>query len=60
MKAILLKELRTYFKNPLGYVFIGMMLAILGFYYTMYAMYYQYADYYHSTNLPDCQRPFGK
>ena len=29
MKAIFLKELRTYFKNPLGYVFIGMMLAIL-------------------------------
>ena len=50
MKAILLKELRTYFKNPLGYVFIGMMLAILGFYYTMYAMYYQYADYYHILN----------
>ena len=50
MKAILLKELRTYFKNPLGYVFIGMMLAILGFYYTMYTMYYRYADYYHVLN----------
>ena len=50
MKAIFLKELRTYFKNPLGYVFIGMMLVILGFYYTFYTMYYQYADYYHVLN----------
>ncbi len=50
MKAIFLKELRTYFKNPLGYVFIGMMLVILGFYYAMYTMYYQYADYYHVLN----------
>ena len=45
-----MKELRTYFKNPLGYVFIGMMLVILGFYYTFYTMYYQYADYYHVLN----------
>ena len=50
MKAIFLKELRTYFKNPLGYVFIGMMLVILGFYYTFYTMYYQFADYYHVLN----------
>ena len=50
MKAILMKELRTYFKNPLGYVFIGMMLIILGFYYSFYTMYYQYADYYHVLN----------
>ncbi len=50
MKAILLKELRTYFKNPLGYVFIGMMLIVLGFYYSFYTMYYQYADYYHVLN----------
>ena len=50
MKAIFMKELRTYFKNPLGYVFIGMMLVILGFYYTFYTMYYQYADYYHVLN----------
>lgn len=50
MKAILIKELRTYFKNPLGYVFIGMMLIVLGFYYTFYTMYYQYADYFHVLN----------
>ena len=35
MKAVFLKELKTYFKNPLGYVFIGMMLAIMGFYYVL-------------------------
>lgn len=50
MKAVLLKELRTYFKNPLGYVFIGMMLVVLGFYYAFYTMYYQVADYYHVLN----------
>ena len=50
MKAVFLKELKTYFKNPLGYVFIGMMLAIMGFYYVFYTIYYQYADYYHVLN----------
>ena len=40
MRAVFLKELRTYFKNPLGYVFIGMMLIVLGIYYALYAMYY--------------------
>lgn len=50
MKAVFLKELRTYFKSPLGYVFIGMMLIVLGFYYTLYTMYYQFADFYHVLN----------
>ena len=50
MRAVFLKELRTYFKNPLGYVFIGMMLIVLGIYYALYAMYYQAADYYHVLN----------
>lgn len=47
MKAIFLKELRSYFRNPIGYVFIGMMLLIMGIYYTYYTIIYQYADYYH-------------
>lgn len=50
MKAVFLKELRTYFKNPLGYVFIGMMLVVFGVYYSLYTMYYQYADFYHVLN----------
>lgn len=50
MKAVFLKELRTYFKNPLGYVFIGMMLVVFGVYYSFYTMYYQYADFYHVLN----------
>lgn len=50
MKAIFLKELRTYLKNPIGYVFMGMMLVVLGFYYSFYTMYYQYADYFHVLN----------
>ena len=50
MKAIFLKELRTYFKNPLGYVFIGMMLVVFGVYYSLYTMYYQFADFYHVLN----------
>lgn len=50
MKAVFLKELKTYFRTPLGYVFIGMMLLIMGFYYVYYTIYYQYADYYHVLN----------
>lgn len=50
MKAVLMKELRTYFQNPLGYVFVGMMLVVLGFYYAYYCMFYQVADYYHVLN----------
>lgn len=47
MKAIYLKELRSYFHTPIGYVFVAMMLLVMGFYYTMYSMYYQAADYYY-------------
>lgn len=50
MKAVFLKEMRSYFRNPLGYVFVGMMLMIMGFYYVFYTIYYQYADYYHVLN----------
>lgn len=50
MLAVLKKELRTYFQNPLGYVFIAMMLMIMGFYYAFYTLYYQKADYYHVLN----------
>jgi len=50
MLAVFKKELRTYFRSPLGYVFIGMMMLIMGFYYSYYTLYYQYADYYHVLN----------
>ncbi len=50
MLAVFKKELRTYFRSPLGYVFIGMMMVIMGFYYSYYTLYYRYADYYHVLN----------
>ena len=50
MLAVFKKELKTYFRSPLGYVFIGMMMLIMGFYYVFYTIYYQYADYYHVLN----------
>lgn len=45
MKAIYAKELRSYFKSPLGYVFIGVLLVIFGFYYTVYTLLRGYSDY---------------
>ena len=50
MLAVFKKELKTYFRSPLGYVFVGMMMLIMGFYYSYYTLYYQYADYYHVLN----------
>ena len=47
MRAVFLKELRSYFRNPIGYVFVGMMFLVISFYYIVYTMYYQYADYYY-------------
>ena len=47
MSAVFLKELRSYFRNPIGYVFIGMMFLVISFYYIVYTMYYQFADYYY-------------
>lgn len=45
MKAIYMKELRSYFKSPLGYVFIGVILALFGIYYSIFTLYMGYADY---------------
>ncbi|MBQ7058156.1 MAG: ABC transporter permease [Firmicutes bacterium] len=47
MTAVFLKELRSYFRGPIGYVFIGMMFLVISFYYIVYTMYYQFADYYY-------------
>ena len=33
MRAIAKKELRSYFLSPIGYVFVGVMLLLFGFYY---------------------------
>ena len=33
MKAVYLKELRSYFTSTLGYIYIAMMLVIFGFYF---------------------------
>lgn len=45
MKAVYLKELRSYFKSTLGYVYIAMMLIIFGFYFFLYNLYAGYVDY---------------
>ena len=45
MKAIYLKELRGYFKSPLGYVFVGVVLALFGIFYSIYTLYTGYANY---------------
>ncbi len=39
MKAIYLKELRTYFKNPIGYVFIAVIFAVFAVFYSIYCLY---------------------
>lgn len=39
MKAIFLRELRTYFKGPLGYVFIGATALFTGLYFYAYNLY---------------------
>lgn len=45
MKAVYLKELRSYFKGTLGYVYIAMMLVVFGFYFFLYNLYAGYNDY---------------
>ena len=45
MKAIYLKELRSYFTSTLGYIYIAMMLVIFGFYFFLYNLYAGYVDY---------------
>ena len=45
MKAVYLKELRSYFTSTLGYVYIAMMLVIFGFYFFLYNLYAGYVDY---------------
>ncbi len=34
MNAITKKELKAYFLSPIGYVFMGVMLLLFGFFYT--------------------------
>lgn len=45
MKAVYLKELRSYFTSTLGYIYIAMMLVIFGFYFFLYNLYAGYVDY---------------
>lgn len=34
MRAILVRELRTYFQTPIGYIFMGLFLLVAGFFFT--------------------------
>ena len=45
MKAVYLKELRTYFRNPLGYVFIAVIFAVFAVFYSIYTLYGGYASF---------------
>ncbi len=45
MKAIYFKELKNYFKTPLGYAFMAFMLVLFGIYFFLYGLYYQTSDY---------------
>ena len=45
MKAVYLKELRSYFTTPLGYVFMAFMLVLFGIYFMLYGLIYQSSDY---------------
>lgn len=45
MRAIFLKEFKSYFKSPLGYAYIAFMLVIFGFYFFVYCLYQQTPNY---------------
>lgn len=45
MRAIYGKELRAYFKSPLGYIFIAVVMALFGIYYSMVTLKYGVATY---------------
>ena len=45
MRAVYLKELRSYFTSTLGYIYIAMMLAIFGLNFFQYNLYYGLIDY---------------
>lgn len=45
MTAVYLKELRSYFKTPLGYAFMAFMLVLFGIYFMLYGLFYHNADY---------------
>lgn len=45
MRAVYLKELRSYFTTPLGYVFMAFMLVLFGIYFMLYGLIYQNSDY---------------
>ena len=44
MRAVYLKELRSYFTTPLGYVFMAFMLVLFGIYFMLYGLIYQNSD----------------
>lgn len=45
MLAIYNKELKSYFKSPIGYVFMAFFLGMFGFYFTVFSVFYGKADY---------------
>ena len=45
MRAIFLKEFKSYFKSPLGYAYLAFMLVIFGFYFFVYCLYQQTPNY---------------
>lgn len=45
MLAVYKKEMRGYFKSPLGYVFIAVILALVGVFYSIYTLSGGYTEY---------------
>lgn len=44
MKAIFYRELKAYFQTPVGYIFIGMFLAVSGYFFAVYNLLEKYPD----------------
>ena len=44
MKAILMKEWKSYFQSPIGYIFAGVFLALCAMFFVSGSLLYQSAD----------------
>lgn len=45
MLAVYKKELRSYFTSMIGYVYLAILLVIIGYFFSKYNLYGQYANF---------------